>query len=277
MGTGRRRAPGHGAGQACLSTERREAGRSVGARAHPQGRRSAGSVAAVQEEGRVGAAAVGVRRRHGAARQRDRQAARTVGRTRSSRRQRRRSPARRRAGDPRGARRRRQGDLARPFVASTRHAVEDRADRQRLALRDQVRRLSRDVPHRQGQGAADHAGRPRLDGADGLAGGGDRSDGCRLGVARRRDRRDEQGRRSGFQRPAERLRLVADRADPVLPVRRAVLRRLRPAQGTAAGSPPPAAPARRAAEAATASASAQTSPARSPACSTTSAGSSSKA
>ena len=78
-----------------------------------------------------------------------------------------------------------------PQLATLAKAVRRR---RRLALRDQVRRLSRDGAHRGRPGAADHARRPRLDREGRIAGAGARSARHRLGLARRRDRR-AQGRR----------------------------------------------------------------------------------
>ena len=89
-----------------------------------------------------------------------------------------------------------------------------------------------DGAHRERQGAPRHARRPRLDGEDAR-----RSPprvealGIDSRLARRRDRRARRRRRARLQRAAERHRLRArTRAHRLLPLRRAVLRRPRPAR-----------------------------------------------
>ena len=154
LGARGRSARRHGQGQARLSPARREAGRPVGAGAHRQAGRQAGRLDAVQEEGRVGAAARRVRRDRGAARQRRRQAARA----------RRGARAARCAGErasPRPAIAPTQADLAaaraRTAAGEARAAARDARRRRagrRLDRRDQVRRLPADGARRQGQGEA---------------------------------------------------------------------------------------------------------------------------
>ena len=75
MGTRRRPAPGPEGRQAGVHAARPQAVRSVGAGAHRQARRQAGSVAVVQEARQARQAAQRIRRGQRAARQRDRQAA----------------------------------------------------------------------------------------------------------------------------------------------------------------------------------------------------------
>ena len=85
-----------------------------------------------------------------------------------------------------------------------------------------------------GTSEAHHPRRPRLDEEDDGAGRGDRGPRHRLGLARRRDRGHERGRRARLQRPAERDGRGARRGHRIFRLRPAVLRWPRLAPGAAA-------------------------------------------
>ena len=111
----------------------------------------------------------------------------------------------------RDAGRRGQGEAARDLQPAARDAGVGAAERRRLALRDQVRRLSHRRPRRRRRRSPVDATRQRLVRAHARAGRGGALARPRLGLARRRDRRQRRERHARLQRAAERLRLVAHR------------------------------------------------------------------
>jgi len=103
-----------------------------------------------------------------------------------------------------------------------------------MDLRDQVRRLPHARAHRCGRGrAAHHAQRPRLEQPHAAPGAGAGRHEAQARLARRRDRGARRIRPDRLPVAAERLREHADARHRVLPVRRALLRRPRPARRAA--------------------------------------------
>ncbi|WP_409450653.1 DNA ligase D [Aquabacterium sp. J223] len=233
-GGGPARRPGQG--QADLPPARPEAGGPVGAGAHLQaGREEAGPVAALQEAGRrLGAADGRVRRHHGPARQRGREAAGTRRAAGAARQSADRGPrlGRHRARPAPGQ----EGAAAADAGAAARHAGHRRAAG-RLGGGDQVRRLPPAGPHRPRPGAALHPQRQRLDGQAAADRRGRRGAWREERLAGRRDRGAERRRRARLQPAAERHRQHEHEGHRAVPVRCALPRRTGPAR-RAAGQPP---------------------------------------